>query len=85
MKNLLKNENYVAIGLGVLTFAIVGYLLRKRNQSTSSFEGDYFEPSSSYEGDYFEPSSSYQGDDYDYFEGEGYDYFEGEYFEPSIK
>ena len=60
MKNLLKNENYVAIGLGVLTFAVVGYLLRKRNQSTSSFEGgssDYFEPSSKFIGDdYFEPS-----------------------------
>jgi hypothetical protein len=57
MKNLLKNENYVAIGLGVLTFAVVGYLLNRRNRTTSSFEGDYFEPSSNYIGDdYFEPS-----------------------------
>jgi hypothetical protein len=60
MKNLLKNENYVAIGLGVLTFAVVGYLLNRRNRTTSSFEGlssDYFEPSSKFIGDdYFEPS-----------------------------
>jgi len=73
MKNLMKNDNYVAIGSGILAFVVFALMYKRRNnnQSSSFLGDDYFEPTSKFMGgDYFEPSSKFVGEDY---------------FEPSIK
>ena len=59
MKNLMKNDTAVAIGVGVISFLAVAFMYyRKSKKTTSSFVGgDYFEPSSRFVGDdYFEPT-----------------------------
>jgi len=62
MKELMKNDNYMAIGVGVLSFVVLAMYFKRRNAPKSSFTGTQFEPSSNMSGkNYWDITSAFEG------------------------